>query len=349
MDSLQAKANFIRICQLLLDKGGEALRGVLHAKHPPATLATALNFHKRTLLRIRYNVIKNPQWDLLYPAAGPPDSKKFDITLLTILLRNIGGLSPPVTGWNAVPPASDTSISADIVRIKTYRNEVYGHIASAECDDATFKKLWQEISRPLGNLGISQQEMDILKVAPLSPEEESYIEKLKEWKELEDTLLEKMKDIEKQMDDMKTDVKKLKGTVSSSNISNVDQLAKVDFKGKVDGLCEKFQVNTRQWFFNKLSSWFAEEESRVMILTAGPGIGKSVLSAKVCQDFCESKQLAGCHFCDFKTSDSSNPSRILESLATQMCDNVNGFRDKLTKFFAVIILEIRYGMHFVFF
>ena len=140
MDSLQAKVNFTRICQLLLDKGGEALRGVLHAKHPPATLATALNFHKRTLLRIRYNVIKGPQWDLLYPTTGPPDSRKFDITLLTILLRNICGLSPPATGWNVIPAASDTSTSADIVRIKMYRNEVYGHIASAEYDDATFKK-----------------------------------------------------------------------------------------------------------------------------------------------------------------------------------------------------------------
>ena len=329
MDSLQAKANFTRICQLLLDKGGEALRRALHAKHRPATLATALNSHRRTLLRIRYSVIKDPQWDLLYPAAGPPDSKKFDITLLTILLRNICGLSPPATGWNIIPPASDNSISADIVRIKMYRNEVYGHIASAEYDDATFKKLWQEISRPLVNLGIPQQDIDKLKVAPLSPEEESYIEKLKEWKELEDTLFGKMNNIESQMDDMRAEVKKLKGTVSSSNISSVDQLAKVDFKGKIDGLCEKFQVNTRQWFFNELSIWFADEESTVMILTAGPAMGKSVLSAKICQRYITRCQLAGCHFCDFKKSDCSNPLRILESLASQMCANVDGFRDKL--------------------
>ena len=329
MDSLQAKANFTRICQLLLDKGGEALRRALHAKHRPGTLATALNSHRRILLRIRYSVIKDPQWDLLYPAAGPPDSKKFDITLLTILLRNICGLSPPATGWNIIPPASDTSISADIVRIKMFRNEAYGHIASAEYDDATFKKLWQEISPPLVNLGIPQQDIDKLKVAPLSPEEESYIEKLKEWKELEDTLFGKMKDIKSQMDDMRAEVKKLKGTVSSSNMSNLDQLAKVDFKGKIDGLCEKFQVNTRQWFFNELSLWFADEESRVVILTAGPGMGKSVLSAKVCQQYRERGQLAGCHFCDFKKSDCSNPLTVLESLACQMCENVDGFRDKL--------------------
>ena len=58
--------------------------------------------------------------------------------------------------------------------------------------------------------------------------------------------------------------------------SNIDQLAKLDFKGKIDGLREKFQINTRQWFFDELSRWFADEESRVTILTAGPGMGKSV-------------------------------------------------------------------------
>ena len=322
MDSLQAKANFTRICQLLLDKGSEALRGVLNAKHPPGTLATALNSHRGSLLRIKYSVIKDPQWDLIYPTTGRPDSKKFDITLLTILLRNICVLPPPATGWNVIPAAGDTSMSADIVRIKMYRNEVYGHIASAECDDATFKKLWQEISQPLVNLGIAQQEIDELKLAPLSPEEKSYIEKLKEWKQLD----EKIKEFEMRLDVVEAEVKKVKCTVSRSDI---DQLAKVDCKGKIGDLCEKFQVNTRQWFFDKLPTWFADEESRVMILTAGPGMGKSVLSAKVCQKYGESGQLAGCHFCDFRKSDCSDLLRILESLASQMCDNVDGFRKKL--------------------
>ena len=329
MDPLQAKANFNRICQLLIDKGSDALRRALHLKHPASTLAAALHSHRKTLQSLRYTVINPPQWRLLYPAAGPPNSDDFDITLLTILLRHICGLPSPAIGWKVMPPTTDTSISADILRIKILRNKVYGHAASAQYDDATFEKLWQEISQPLVNLGIAQQKIDELKLAPLSPEEKSYIEKLKEWKELEDTLLEKMKDVENQMVDMRAEVNKLKGTLGSSNISNVGQLAKVDFKGKIDNLCEKFQVNTRQWFFHELSLCFAGEESRVMILTAGPGMGKSVLSAKVCQQCRERGQLAGCHFCDFKKSECSNPLRILESLASQMCENIDGFRDKL--------------------
>jgi hypothetical protein len=68
-----------------------------------------------------------------------------------------------------------------------------------------------------------------------------------------------------------------------------------------------------------------------MILTAGPGFGKSVLSAKVYELYKQRAQLAAYHFCDFRNSDSRNPHRILQSLASQMCDNVDGFRDKLTE------------------
>ncbi|CAB4033310.1 E3 ubiquitin- ligase DZIP3 [Paramuricea clavata] len=331
MDPVKAKANYSRVCQLLVDKGGEALRGALHAKHPPSTLATVLNANKRTLNKIRYSVIKPSQWDLLFPVSGSPDSNNFDITLLTILLRNICGLTSPATGWNVMPSPSDTSESANIARIKIFRNEVYGHIPSPQLDDTRFETLWQEISKPLIKLGIPQQDIDELKEATLSAEEESYIEKLKEWKELEDDLLSKLKDLERGVLNVENEVLELRRIVENVVPSQVDQLAKFDFTGKIDGLCKKFQDGTRKWFFEKLSSWFDDEESRVMILTAGPGAGKSVLSAKICEMYKERGQLAAYHFCDFRNADSRNPHRILQSLASQMCDNVHGFSDILTE------------------
>ena len=176
MDPQQAKANYSRICRLLVDKGGDALRSAFHVKHPPSTLATVLKANKPALKKIRYSVINPSQWSLLFPTSGAPDSKNFDITLLTILLRNICGLSSPTAGWNVMPPVGDISISADILRIKLFRNQVCGHIASPQLDDAKFETLWQEISKPLVKLGIPQQDIDEAKVAPLSPEEESYIE-----------------------------------------------------------------------------------------------------------------------------------------------------------------------------
>ena len=158
--NLKEKANFTRVC-LLVDKGGDALRAALHAIHPPSTLAAALKANESDLQKIKNTVITDQQWDLLFPTSpdAAPDSKKFDITLLTILLRNICRLSPPATGWNVMPPVADTSIPADIVRIKLFRNEVY-HIGSARLDDAKFEELWQEISQPLVRLGILQKDID---------------------------------------------------------------------------------------------------------------------------------------------------------------------------------------------
>ncbi len=345
MDPVKAKANYSRVCQLLVDKGGDTLRGALHAKHPPSTLAAALNANRKTLQKLRYGVISASQWKLLFPPSGTPDSNNFDITLLTILLRNICGLPSPPAGWNVMPPASDTSISANIARIKIFRNEVYGHTPTAQLDDTKFQTFWQDISKPLIKLGIPQQDIDELKEAPLSSEEESYIEKLKEWKELEDDLLSKLNDIEEEVVDVKkqivdvknevlnvgNDVGELRTIVENVNPSQTGNLAKFDFTGKIDGLCNKFQEGTRQWFLHEILNWFDNEESRVMILTAGPGLGKSVLSAKVFKQYQQRGQLAACHFCDFRNSDSRNPNRILQSLASQMCDNVEGFHDELTK------------------
>ena len=327
-DPVKAKANYLRLCQLLVDKGGNALRSALHAKHPPSTLLAVLNANKKTLNRLKFKVITPSQWDLLFPVSGTSDSNNFDVTLLTILLRNICGLRSPATGWNVMPPGSDTSTSANIARIKIFRNEVYGHIARAHMDDIEFERLWKEISTPLIMLGIPQQDIDELKVAPLTPEEESYIEELKEWEKREDVVLSKLTGLERGFVDMENKLRKIH---EKSVPSQVDQLSKFDFTGKIDKLCEKFQDGTRKWFLDKLSSWFNDENSRVMILSAGPGVGKSLLAAKVCDLYKQRDDLAATHFCDVKFSDSRNPKRILQSLASQMSENVEGFHDKLTE------------------
>ena len=122
-------------------------------------------------------------------------------------------------------------------------------------------------------------------------------------------------------------------SVTNQIPSDINKLSKFNITGKIKKLCNQFQRGTRQWFFDELLSWFEDEQSRVMILTAGPGVGKSVLSAKACELYKERNQLAACHFCDFKILDSRNPHRILQSLASQMCDNIERFHHKLTEVF----------------
>ena len=180
--SLEEKANFTRLSRLLVDKGTEALRNTLDAIHAPPNLPAVLNGNKITLLRLKPRVINNTQWNLLFPPSGhPPDSKTFDVTLLTVLLRNLSGFPPPATGWNTMPPGTDNSLQANITRIKLFRNQVYGHVTSTEVDKTTFHNLWQEISKALVDLKIPQKEIDDLKTCPLGPEEEIYWQSLKEW------------------------------------------------------------------------------------------------------------------------------------------------------------------------
>ena len=343
-----------------MGKGGNAFRSVLQTKvnrsPPPSTLDSFLKANKKFLRNLR--VVTATHWNLLFPASGLPDSKDFDITLLTILLRNICGLPSPAAGWKVMPPASDASISAEILRIKMFRNEVYAHLPCPEIDGTEFERLWQEISKPLIKLGIPQQEIDDLKEAPLTSEEETYIQELKKWKEFEDELISKMKDlgeevgivkkkitnVEDKVDFVKEKINDMSDSIShvenevvklrrtkEVKCSGIEKLARFAFKGKIEQLCKKFQEGTRKWFFDDFKNWLDDENSRVMILTAGPGVGKSVLSAKICELYKESGLLAACHFCHFRTSDCRDPYKILQSLARQLCDSLDGFRDNLTE------------------
>ena len=337
--NLNNQANGSRLSRLLINKGTQAFKTAFDVMYPPATLAMELNKNKKTLQGLRYKVINTSQWKLLYPAPpGSPDSKNFDVTLLTILFRNICGLTEPTAGWNVLPPDSDTSIADNIARIKFYRNEVYGHITTTEIDDDEFEKLWEKISKALIIFGISSSEIDELKEAPLSPEEDDYIQELKEWYKKEVELKKMVLDGNADVKVILTKVCKLEESQEVlmhklrdlEYVSEVDELGKCNFTGKIESLNEKFLPGTRQWLFDKLTIWFTSKDSnsRVMILTADPGFGKSVFAAEVCKMY--AGQLAACHFCQYNQTDCRNPRMIIESLASIMCDNVSGFKAKLS-------------------
>ena len=450
---LQEEANFTRLSKLLVDKGTEALRNTLDAIHPPANLAAALNTNKATLLRLKPRVINVPQWDLLFPPSGnPPDSKTFDVTLLTVLLRNICGFIAPARGWNTMPPGADRSPQANFTRIRLYRNELYAHVNSTQVDGATFESLWQKISQALVDLKIPRKEIDDLKFSPLGPEEELYLQTLKEWCRKEEDLNAKVELVHQQqrddseaiqhltkiteenrqgirqlcdsssnqidskevLDDLKIEVKLMhqqqreNSEASKTSVQHLTQiaeesrqgiqqlchlnskeivserkevldalttevklmhqqqrddsealktsvqqiakmqieserlqqanreddpsqkLAKHNFTSKIRHKVKSFHPGTRGWLLKKLEQWFTtDDESRALLLTAGPGFGKSVFAAKVCELFKEKGKFAACHFCDFSNSNLNDPMLMLESLASQMCENVPGFKEKL--------------------
>ena len=200
--SSKEMANYARLCCLLVDGGTKALRYTFDKFHSPENLFNILkagSAEHSTLQSIRKRKIINAtQWGKLYPS--PPSSvtsEDFDITLLVVLLRNICGLPAPATGWDSLPPASDTSVEANIARVKHYRNAVYGHASQASVDDPEFNSLWHDISAALVALGVDAASMAKLKTESMDPDKEThYRELLKEWKKDEDNIKDQLNRME---------------------------------------------------------------------------------------------------------------------------------------------------------
>ncbi|XP_073250253.1 uncharacterized protein [Porites lutea] len=191
------KTNGNKLSRLLIDGGTTVLRNIFDSHHPPANLAANLSSrHIHPILtRLRHrNILNGVQWDKLFPppGGGPPNSINFDITLLFLLLRNICGLSPPLSGWDRMPPASDTSFEANLARMKYYRNVLYGHVTSTGIQTSGFDVKWQEVSSVLVSLGLSQSEVDRLKREPCG---EDYVSAVTEWMKNDEEIQFQLKDL----------------------------------------------------------------------------------------------------------------------------------------------------------
>ncbi|XP_077863693.1 NACHT, LRR and PYD domains-containing protein 3-like [Saccoglossus kowalevskii] len=167
--------NGARLSALLLNEGTHVIRRYFDSQFPPSTLQKILNNTKNTktfnYLLKKTKVLNQRQYDLLYPPTGAiPSSANFDITLLILLIRNLCGLHPPNwSGWNQTPQPNDKSLVADLIRLKQFRNELYGHIVTTEISDAQFTQYWSDISDVLIRLGSKQSDIEKYKIQSLDP------------------------------------------------------------------------------------------------------------------------------------------------------------------------------------
>ena len=220
--------NYARLCRLLVDVGTQALRDTLNAIHAPANLHVVLATNKPALQRLSSKkVINATQWGKLFPVIpSAVSSKTFDITLLMILLRNLGSLPSPITGWDTLPAATDMTREANIARLKYFRNTVYAHAEQASVDDATFNGYWQDIRAALVRLGGVRYRatIDNLKTECMDPEMEDHYKKvLSEWKKDEDNIKDELKEIGAEIRDVgtkMTDVMKKLDDLTEATVTN---------------------------------------------------------------------------------------------------------------------------------
>ena len=191
LGSSEEITNGWKLMKLIVDGGTKALRNIFLSIHT-GELHHVLAAHHSTLFPLynRRKIITQPQWDELYPHPPKiPNIQEFDITLLVVLLRNICHLSAPSTGWDAMPSSGDKSLEANIVRIKYFRNKLFGHVPDTAISSLDFETRWPEIASALVGLGISQDEISKLKEEKCGEEEVRRVKK--EWSDLSNDILSK--------------------------------------------------------------------------------------------------------------------------------------------------------------
>ena len=230
--STSAKANFQRLTRLLMCGGLRLVRETFDSIHSPADLPLRLG-DPAIQKQLRGSRLTRPEWNCLYPPSGGyGKSTDFDITLIFRLLRTICNLTPPPgpRGWDDLPNNSDHSLEADLVRIKYYRNEVYGHSKTMEITYTEFNDLWGKISEALIRIAaaISHEKKDEWKKSidgflldALTPEGDRYIEELNMWYKQDMDVKSEVKELKEefktQMSDVKKDQKKIHEEVAKQS------------------------------------------------------------------------------------------------------------------------------------
>ena len=71
-------------------------------------------------------------------------SDDFDLTLMICLLRNLGSIHPPSSGWDRLPSRNEKTIGAYLARLKFYRNWL-AHSTVSTIASNDFQDMWTEV------------------------------------------------------------------------------------------------------------------------------------------------------------------------------------------------------------
>ena len=244
--SSKGRDNFQRLARLLISGGTVLLREAFDIKRPPSNLSTTLQ-NPATKKLLKAAKLTKPQWDCLYPSPGMyGKSIDFDITLLFRLLRTICGLTPPVTGWDALPASTDDSLEADLARIKYYRNSIYGHVnENMEISDDEFSVLWREISEALvrvaGQISPAKAKewknaIDTFLKDPLTEEDKRHEQELRQWYQNDTEVKEYLEKVESSMNHLEKEAQYLRQEVRGEAQDIKDELG-----GKVESTAQQVQ------------------------------------------------------------------------------------------------------------
>lgn len=173
--STEETTNLARIARVILGPCSDILRDVLEKEISAENLSSKVKLFIAGLPKKKKPPISKEQELLVYGE----DYKKFDVSLLYILLRNMCSISPCTHQWGKEPNPGDRSLPANIERIRFIRNEYYGHLTDFLLPNEVFKQKWKKISqiiieleRDLGSGTRYQESMAEIKICHMDPEKE---------------------------------------------------------------------------------------------------------------------------------------------------------------------------------
>ncbi|XP_055998771.1 uncharacterized protein LOC125654883 isoform X2 [Ostrea edulis] len=171
--------NANRACRVVLGPCTDSLRDLLRQKVPPYTFHHVIKQNKLNLPRLTA-----VQRDLILPKNGGYMGvyNDMDISLLYILLRNISNISPHSKGWGNDPDPHDTSLSANIERIRLVRNRCV-HSCDPSMSNTDFNSIWSTIRSTMVDLDAFlmnrnkyEKAVDFLRHESMDPENDLHYE-----------------------------------------------------------------------------------------------------------------------------------------------------------------------------
>lgn len=143
IDLSKAEQNFICFVKACVDLIKLPLIDILTDQIDPVNLYNKID-SCNDLLTGKYKLLPFQRKLCYVSPTYVPDYKSFDVTLLYKLIINLCSSLKPIQGWSKEPIPTDTSIGADIERLRLMKNS-YSHDDSTEFPDIEFQKVWKDL------------------------------------------------------------------------------------------------------------------------------------------------------------------------------------------------------------
>ncbi|XP_063402201.1 ankyrin-2-like [Mytilus trossulus] len=145
----EEEENYVRMSLLVSEISPRAVRVLFDNEFNPLNINITIKKETNKLNDLKKKkIINQSQWEILFPRNGVPESKMFDITLMITLLTNLTGLNH----YGKLPLVTDITVSADLGRVKYYRNLI-AHNKDGKLENTFFIKAWNDISGAVCRLG----------------------------------------------------------------------------------------------------------------------------------------------------------------------------------------------------